>query len=172
MANKKLTKDQILEVAKTISINKSHELASMREISKFLNVSVGTIYNYYSNQESLWCEVFNKMWESSENSIKEILNLEIDRIEKIKKLIIIISNDIRSRNGYGYRLFIKLGTNENIDNFNLFNVRQLLRDTFEKVITGNELQKQAKIKIIITLILNGIIEENDKLLDEYVDLVK
>ncbi|MGD1821658.1 MAG: TetR/AcrR family transcriptional regulator [Pleomorphochaeta sp.] len=172
MANKKLNKQQIIEVAKDISIKKTTTLASMREIAKVLNVSVGTLYNYYDNQESLWCDVFNEMWEGTEESINNILKQNLDHNEKIKKMIIVITSDIKKRNGYGYKLFNLLGKNKQFSEIKLFNVRSFLDASFRKVLSGSINQKQAKINILITLLLNGTIEENDILLNEYIDILK
>ena len=143
----------------------------MRDISKTLKVSVGTLYNYYDNQENLWCDVFNKMWKETEISLNEILLLDISKVEKLKQIIIKISNDIRKRNGYGYKLFDKLGRNEINSEILIYNVREMLNEVFKKVVSGNELQKEAKINIIITLLLNSNIEESDFLFEEYIKIL-
>jgi len=126
MAKKKLNKEQILEISKEIAITKTDGLASMREIANKLNVSVGTIYNYYNNQESLWCDVFNEMWESTETSINDILIKDINNVEKIRRMIIVISRDIRKRNGFGFRLFDQLGSNKQFNEIYLFDVNDFL----------------------------------------------
>ncbi|MCY1150908.1 MAG: TetR/AcrR family transcriptional regulator [Sphaerochaetaceae bacterium] len=172
MATKKLNRQQIIEITKDISIHKTNSLASMREIASKLNVSVGTLYNYYDNQESLWCDVFNKMWESTEKSIKNILNQEIPNADKMEKMIKLISSDIKKRNGYGYKLFNKIGNNLAYKQIKLFDVRKFLKESFLEVISGTDNQKQVKINIITTLLLNGSIDQDSKLLNEYINLLK
>lgn len=172
MAKKKISKEIILEKAKAIAINKVDGLASMREISNSLNVSPGTLYNYFDSQETLWCAIFNKMWSETKDSLNEILKKDISNDEKILKMLIIVSSDIESRNGYGYRLFQSFKTSPSSDFTELIDVRKLLKECFSTVITGTENQKSAKTNIIIALLLNGIIKDDDILLNDYISIIK
>jgi hypothetical protein len=112
------------------------------------------------------------MWTKTANSMKEVLDKDLSNNEKIKQMLIIVSTDIESRNGYGYRLFKSFKNSPCFASTEILDVRKLLNESFSSVIDGTKNRKQAKVNIIISLLLNGIISESDILLNEYISIIE
>ena len=61
----------ILSAAQKVFAEKDFKSVTVREIAKAAEVSIGTIYNYYSNIDELFLDVFISGTEALQNLIKD-----------------------------------------------------------------------------------------------------
>lgn len=63
-----ISKDSILEMSVLLLQDKTAEDFNIRNIAKVCNVSVGTIYNYFSTKQELEIAVIEQMWNKTFNN--------------------------------------------------------------------------------------------------------
>lgn len=93
--------EKIFEGAKELFYENGYEGVDMKAIAKKCGIAVGTLYNYYSNKDTLYIHVFEKSWQGTFDKLKDLKNNKISDEDKIKKFIIIVYDDIKNRHGIG-----------------------------------------------------------------------
>ena len=68
----KVSKEEILDTAKKILLDKNGEAFSMRNIAKECGISAGTIYNYYPDKDTLMEEIMITDWDIALRKMKEV----------------------------------------------------------------------------------------------------
>ena len=66
----KVSKEEILDTAKKILLDKNGETFSMRNIAKECGISAGTIYNYYPDKDTLMEEIMITDWDIALRKMK------------------------------------------------------------------------------------------------------
>lgn len=83
-----LTRDLILDKARDLFVVKGFEHVSMRQIAKELECSHGAIYYHFKNKAELFYAIVVSHFDLLETKLDEILNRNIDDIEKLKALML------------------------------------------------------------------------------------
>ncbi|WMJ80879.1 TetR/AcrR family transcriptional regulator [Clostridium sp. MB40-C1] len=96
---------KILDCAEKKFIHSSYSEVSMRKIAKDLNISVGTIYNYYSNKDHLFISVLKYSWDKTFSILKEVTNSNYNVEKKLELFFKSIFNELNRRNGIGRQIF-------------------------------------------------------------------
>ncbi|MCY6957661.1 TetR/AcrR family transcriptional regulator [Clostridium brassicae] len=96
---------KILDCAEKKFIHSSYSEVSMRKIAKDLNISVGTIYNYYSNKDHLFISVLKYSWDKTFSILKEVTNSNYNVGKKLELFLESIFNELNRRNGIGRQIF-------------------------------------------------------------------
>ncbi len=68
----KVSKEEILETAKKMLLDKDGEAFSMRNIAKECGISAGTIYNYYPDKDTLMEEIMIQDWHTALQKMSEV----------------------------------------------------------------------------------------------------
>jgi len=82
----KITKSELLDVAKNVINEKGIDRASLREIAKTANVSTGAIYHYFPSKEALLYDVMSESL-SVTSKVADDTHLEMESRETICKEI-------------------------------------------------------------------------------------
>lgn len=71
-----ISKEIIMEESKKIMRESGPELLSIREIARRCQISVGSVYNYYSSKEDLIADTLESIWTEIMHGEKNILKAE------------------------------------------------------------------------------------------------
>ncbi|GAA0076981.1 TetR/AcrR family transcriptional regulator [Clostridium sp. CTA-5] len=85
--------DTAEELFKTIGYNKT----AVSDIVKKISVAQGTFYYYFKSKEDIFLAVFNRYILDSVSEINEILNNNINSIEKFKQVLAVQLKTIKSQ---------------------------------------------------------------------------
>lgn len=73
----------ILSAAKEILLSDGYEGLNMRNVALKCNIATGTVYNYFSNKDSLIIQMMMEYWNQYFSVIDQIDNTEDDFYEKL-----------------------------------------------------------------------------------------
>lgn len=113
--------ENIINAALELFGDEGYEAVDMKMIAQKSGIAVGTLYNYYHNKEQLFLSAFEKSWQKTFDRLESINDIPMSSIEKLKKYIEILYQDIERRKGLGNELakvkIIDLKDNEKIINY-------------------------------------------------------
>ena len=83
----KVSKEEILAIAKRMLLDKDGEAFSMRNIAKECSISVGTIYNYYPDKDTLMEEIMIQDWNAALQKMSEVSETASGFVEGLSGII-------------------------------------------------------------------------------------
>ncbi|MBQ6223193.1 MAG: TetR/AcrR family transcriptional regulator [Solobacterium sp.] len=83
----KVSIEEILDTAKRMLLDKDGEAFSMRNIAKECGISVGTIYNYYPDKDTLMEEIMIQDWNIALQKMSEVSENASDLVEGLSGII-------------------------------------------------------------------------------------
>ncbi len=86
-SKKEEKKNNIIDVALKLFSKKGFHNTTIPDIAKTLNISVGSMYNYFTSKEVLAKDIMRYTSEILGEKIKKINNSQISTKEKIKKIV-------------------------------------------------------------------------------------
>ncbi len=149
--------DRIFLSAKELFYEKGYEHVNMKEISKRANISVGSLYNYFSNKNELYLSVLENSWNITFDKLDNILARDIDEEEKIKLSIMLIYQETLERRcmGIQVRKAKDLKGNKSIKN-----IEDKIINNIKKVFKDIEIKEKFKDdqdildKVVYSLLIN------------------
>ncbi|WP_027398203.1 TetR/AcrR family transcriptional regulator [Anaerovorax odorimutans] len=134
--------DLILESAYRLFMDKGYINTKIIDIANECGIGKGTVYEYFSSKESLFCEIFKKKFVAKYMEIDNIIN---DSMTCSEKLEVVINFDIENAN--------LTGNNKNILHYIM--MKSDLINNQELITSMNEL-KNFKLNLIHKIIKEGI----------------
>lgn len=83
-----LTREMIMDAARDLFAEKGYQNVSMRQIAKELGYSHGAIYYHFQNKAELFFALVGEHFQMLNNTLAEIMELELDNKEKLKQVFI------------------------------------------------------------------------------------
>lgn len=83
-----LSKEMIMDAARDTFALKGYQNVSMRQIAKELGYSHGAIYYHFKNKAELFFALVEEHFKMLNNTLEEIMGLELDNDEKLKQIFI------------------------------------------------------------------------------------
>ncbi len=108
-SKKEEKKNNIIDAALKLFSKKGFHNTTIPDIAKALNISVGSLYNYFSSKEVLAKDIMRYTSEILGEKIKKINNSQISTREKIKKIVAIyfeIADDKPEMIEYFLRIYL------------------------------------------------------------------
>ena len=89
----------IIDAAFKLFSEKGYNDIEMKAIAKKAGIAVGTLYNYFPNKKELFIEIFIHSWNETFKQLDNILKLSIDPVEKIKKYLFFLYDEVEKKKG-------------------------------------------------------------------------
>ncbi len=105
-----ISKIELLDLAGEIVKNEGLESCTIRRLAKEAGIATGTMYNYYSSRDALFLDLFESSWKKTINRLNKIETVKFTAKENLTNFILILKEDIESRQGLGHVIF-SLGGN-------------------------------------------------------------
>ncbi len=102
---------------------------SMKMIANKTGIAVGTLYNYFSNEEDLIFYVIKRSWRQSFKKLDSILSEELSAEKKLEKFIITLYKEVSARKVIGRELI----QNNIIEKEKFAGIKEILITRFEKL---------------------------------------
>lgn len=83
-----LTKEMIMDTARSLFVLNGYQNVSMRQIAKELRCSHGAIYYHFKNKAELFYALVDSHFDLLDEKLEEILSKDIDNIEKMKLIML------------------------------------------------------------------------------------
>lgn len=96
--------DKILIAAKKLFSKHKYRDIEMKEIAKEAGIAVGTLYNYFSNKQTLYYKIFEDSWQSTYLKLEKIISMNVDSIEKLKQYMKVAYDEIEKKGQLGIQL--------------------------------------------------------------------
>ena len=106
------TEEKILNAAKELFSKYKYRDIEMKAIAKESGIAVGTMYNYFSNKQTLYYKIFEDSWHSTYSNLKKVINSNLEPREKLKQYMLIVYDEVE-KNG---KLGLDLVENSQIEN--------------------------------------------------------
>jgi len=101
MRPKKISKEEVLSCASDIIKSEGLEACTIRSLAAYLNVAVGTIYNYFPSHEKLLQETFITSWSSTIEKLKQCVTTNNTPDERLTEFTKVIFEEVKNRKGLG-----------------------------------------------------------------------
>lgn len=135
-------RNEILDVALTLFSQKGYYNVSMNEIADKSEFSVGTIYNFFPNKESIYSILLIERLAYFHERLKTALEKPGDEIQKIKRWV-----NEKIRLFYGNMDYVKLYFSETMDS--RYNINKKVTDKIKK-------HRKIILELVKTIFLKGI----------------
>lgn len=94
----------IIDAAFQLFSQKGYNDIEMKAIAKKAGIAVGTLYNYFPNKKELFIEILINSWKETFNQLNNVLKLKIDPIEKMKKYLFFLYDEVEEKKALGNEL--------------------------------------------------------------------
>lgn len=98
------TEGRILKAAKDLFSKYRYRDIEMKTIAQEVGIAVGTLYNYFPNKKELYYKIFEESWDSTYSNLKNVINLKLDPMEKLKQYMTIAYDEIEKNGQLGIEL--------------------------------------------------------------------
>lgn len=96
--------EKILSAAEEVFYELGYHHADMRTIAKTVGVSVGTLYNHYSNKQTLYIKVLEDSWMRTIEQVEGYRSKIADPKKRLKTIVLSVFDGMVSRKGLGGQL--------------------------------------------------------------------
>ncbi|TCN22402.1 TetR family transcriptional regulator [Mesobacillus foraminis] len=163
-----LTRDMIMDAARTLFVNKGYQHVSMRQIAKELEYSHGAIYYHFKNKAELFYALVEEHFKMLDQILDEILEKEIEPKEKIREVLIgFMQFGLTHQNHYEIMFLTK---DEEVRNF----LSQSPNRSYEKFARALSLLSERKLSIqdiwSIFISLHGFVTHYSRHVTSYEDV--
>lgn len=112
---KELTREMIMDAARSLFVKKGYEHVSMRQIARELGYSHGAIYYHFKNKAELFYALVELHFEMLDERLEEIVRKELPDFEKLRLILLgFIEFGLTHQSHYEIMFLIK---DEEIRNF-------------------------------------------------------
>ncbi len=104
------TRDKLIEVARQLFVNNGVENTTMNDIANASDKGRRTIYTYFKNKKEIYNAVIEKESEQLVSKLREIYELNISPIDKLRRFFDIrfnLSNDVINQDDSLKRFFVR-----------------------------------------------------------------
>ena len=156
------TRDKLIEVARQLFANKGIENTTMNDIANASDKGRRTIYTYFKNKKEIYNAVIEKESEQLVSRLREILELDISPIEKLRKFLEVRFEIIQgsvAHNGLLKRFFaIDVNRIEKIRKLASEKEREILKKIIEEGINENQfrIQQCETLDVVLKMILQSV----------------
>lgn len=156
------TRDKLIEVARQLFANKGIENTTMNDIANASDKGRRTIYTYFKNKKEIYNAVIEKESEQLVSRLREILELDISPIEKLRKFLEVRFEIIQgsvAHNGSLKRFFaIDVNRIEKIRKLASEKEREILKKIIEEGINENQfrIQQCETLDVVLKMILQSV----------------
>jgi AcrR family transcriptional regulator len=80
-------KDEIIQTATKLFKKKGYSAVTMRDIAKSMGIKAASLYNHINSKQDILTTIIISLAEEFTNGMNQILNSELNSIEKVNKII-------------------------------------------------------------------------------------
>lgn len=163
-----LTREMIMDAARTLFVNKGYQHVSMRQIAKELQYSHGAIYYHFKNKAELFYALVEEHFQMLDQILDDILEKKMEPHEKIKQVLLgFIQFGLTHQNHYEIMFLIK---DEEVRNF----LNQSPNKSYEKFAQSISALSERKLSIkdiwSIFISLHGFVTHYSRHVNTYEDV--
>lgn len=154
-ANKERCRQDILDAARELFKSKGYECTTIEEVADLAGVSKATLYNYFSNKDSLLLGLIDQVVHNLQEYIHHELNETNRNIDKLKQLMVRIVLDAMPYISISRRILWLDAKENSVMYKNSLVLKQLFEGLIDKAKAEGDIRKDLSTETICDLLMGA-----------------